>query len=223
VVVSVPVKSVPGNQLLLTDDEVIAVAVARETYWPAGTPTVDVRDDSQLAAAVFRGNRSLTARGIGPASAESNDGDPLAAISGLPGGDRLVTVHLADESFNRSSLGPATAHYPGPQTWILESISPAGIHAFAELDRQDHIDYLTSVVQGVERSGPDREAPDVPPWLCVLAVSPERNLLVAARRGSVRLGAVTFAADGALVPSELVEVTADAAVSAVVEILGQPS
>lgn len=50
--------------LLLTDDELVAVAVKLGSVWKASLPTVVIDDDSELIRAAARGHRSLFLRGL---------------------------------------------------------------------------------------------------------------------------------------------------------------
>jgi hypothetical protein len=166
---------------LLTDDEVIALAVAREMVWPGGTPTVDTESRAQLIGAAFRGDRSLLARGL----LHGDDGGSPAEsigdwVNDAPG---RIVVYIGDDRLARSSWGIASAHYPSAEGWLLETVSAVGLHRFSVEALSDHRTYLDALLKGAEQAGP--EGVDDGQRLCLLATTPRGVLLATGRRGEV--------------------------------------
>lgn len=208
---------VPDHALLLTDDEVVALACARSVAWPGGLPTVDDEDRSQLLAAAFRGDRSLLVRGLRRPDNPDSEAETLAdAVIGSPA---RITVYLGDSTFARATWGLASSHYGGGDEWVLETISPVGIHRFDRQPVDDHLGYLGALLAGGVEAGPKPDQSAVvtaeggPEWLCMLSESATTTTLVAARHGEVVLGPVeivngTLRLAGALAPADLASAVA---------------
>lgn len=169
---------------LLTDDEVVALAVDREMLWPAGTPTVDPESREQVAGAAFRGDRSLLARALLRSGNSSSPAELIGDhVRDAPGS---IVAYIGDGRFARVSWGIASAHYPVPSGWLLETVSAAGLHRFSVEPLPDHCRYLEALLSGARDSGPD--GGDGDEQVCILALGGLRTLRLAiARRGVVAL------------------------------------
>ena len=189
-------KSQPADHaVLLTDDEVVALACARSAAWPGGLPTVDHEDPEQLRSAAFRGDRSLLVRRLRRPDSPDSEAETLAdaAIEST----RRFTAYLGTAAFARATWGLASSHYGDGAAWVLETISPVGIHRLGWRPVDEHLAYLAALLAGVFESGPgpgpsdDAPAPEGgPEWFCVLCETGSATTLVAARRGEVLSGPV---------------------------------
>jgi hypothetical protein len=186
------------DSLVLTDDEVVALAVARSSPWPSDLPTVDVTDPGQLEAAAFRGNRSLLVRGLldddGAAS-----GDAAEVAASVLGTDRRLVVFLSDLEFRRAGWGLASSHHPSSTNgWLFEGVNALGLHAFAARPLSDHREYLEALLEGAVQAGP-RSSEGEPTsrggeWLCMIArAGADRAVLARARRDELGIGIVPIA------------------------------
>ena len=193
-----------GRAVLLTDDEVVAVAVDLKTHWPGALPTVASDDRTSLAATSSRGHRSLLVRDLlvdGSVGGSRGPG-PATAVAGATA---HVTVFLADDTFERASWGIASTHYPTAGGWVLGTISPTGVHHLSPQPEEDQRRYMAAILDGAPRFGPtassgddtagaetgqSRSRPAQPTSVCVLAVGPEGPLMATARRGEVGVAAV---------------------------------
>jgi hypothetical protein len=178
-----------ADDLVLTDDEVVAVSFELGEPWPGGLPTVRIDDPAALQGASFRGHRSLVVRGL-----LSEDGtlDESAAgtCSEIAGADTYLIAYLADEAFRPAGWGIMSGHYPSPAGWLFESVNPVGIHRLVRLPADDHRAYFEALLTGAQRSGPTPrdESAGQAAWLCVLSVAPGACNLAAARQGEVYAG-----------------------------------
>lgn len=172
-----------ADSLLLTDDELAALAARRPAPWPSGLPTV-AGDDDAVRAAVFRGNRSLLVRGIHPG--EGDAGGPLGPVDEVFGVERRSIVYLGDADLRRSSWGLATAHYRlDDDRWLMERISPIGIHEFEVGAPSAQREHLAGLLRTAHDTGPqDPGEDDVAQWLCVALESPDDNRIIAAHRAA---------------------------------------
>lgn len=122
-------------ELLLTDDEVVALAVEATGSWPTSLPTVDVESEQALLAAAMRGRRSMALRGL--VGSEAPDSELLDAVrrdavdAGL-----VLSLYIADAAGSRLSRGVNLNAYRGPDAWLVENVSDVGIHQFELLDDQ---------------------------------------------------------------------------------------
>ena len=129
--------------LALTDDEVVAIALAAGSFWPSFLPTVDIDDSDELARASLRGRRSLLVRQL-----PEGEGEPAADVRlvlNLPGRLDGVSVVVADAELNRRAEAHTSVHYPNGAAWMLESISPLGVHEFDVLSRDVHHEYIAEM------------------------------------------------------------------------------
>lgn len=163
----------------LTDDEVAALAVDRQGAWPSGLPTVDISSAENLGAAVFRGQRSLLVRGL------LDEGVPVASLQdvadiAVDAPDYLL-VYLSDQELERASWGIASTHYRG--SWLLETVTPVGVHRLETRPRDEHQAYVRALVAAALVEGPaDDEA--VPYALAVASIARGAVTVLQVRRDS---------------------------------------
>lgn len=183
--------------LVFTDDEIAAIAIDRDTYWPADLPTVDTDDPADLLAAMIRGQRSLLVRGLIDAEGTS---DPSVQLLGdqLAGATQSITVYIGGPDLLRVSPVLASVHYPMPGDWVAETITPGGVHAFTATSRDIHIAYFERVIQEAVSTGlPAEGVTGDDPWFVCIAVSDGRQATIhAARKGEYLTATAT--SDGAV-------------------------
>lgn len=170
------------EQLLLTDDEVIAIAARRESFWPTVFPSVDVEDRDALVNATFRGLRSLVARELADDAAV-----PVASVAKLAdtacGRTDVISVYVGDDGFQRASLAMASAHYRSGNEWLLETISPAGLHGFSWCSQENTVRYLQMLLDAALLAEVPKSAePDAPLLrLCIAFGERDGATVLAAR------------------------------------------
>ncbi len=175
------------ESLLLTDEEVVALAARHDSAWPGGIPTAD-GTESAVREAVFRGDRSLYVRGL-----RSDDGGLTPGLADLLdavlNSHRRIVGYLGDADYQRDGWGMASAHYAAADDWVFEAVNPLGIHEFVHRPRDEHRSYMETSLQAALDGGPDQLSGrgDSPAWFCLLADTPEGGLIAAARRGDLRL------------------------------------
>lgn len=180
------------TDLVLTDDEAVAIGIDFDRPWRTALPTVSMDDLNELRAASFRGHRSLAARGL------LTDGGafdpPMSALCSMAlTTDAFITVYLADDAYLLAGWGVMSGHYPASDGWVFESVNPVGIHRLTTLPAAEHRAYFEALLGGAEESGPAGGGEDGgAKWLCVLATAPASSALAVARRGSVHVGPVNF-------------------------------
>ncbi len=194
-----------AQTVLLTDDELVAVALDRESFWPGPLPTVDIEDVAALTAAALRGQRSLFVRGL-LAADRGLDPDLDREIAPLAGQQDCRTVYLADAGFQRASWAYASTHHPAGTRWIVEEVTAAGVHRFVPVSSAENREYFRILLATAVEAGPGTAEEGEPAWLCITAAWAGGAGLVAARRGEVRYldlgedGQVTSGDSGEHVP-----------------------
>lgn len=183
---------------LMTDDEIVACAVAAGRPWLGPLPTVDVDDEGDLLLATRRGQRSLFVREL-----VDDEGQPASALAHLvqklSGEKDHVSVLLADASLQRASYELSSLHYLGDDSWITETVADEGVHSFTLSPASANVDYLTAVADAALEDGPqgslDEDASG-PQYVVLVARQGQTVRLAALRRGGVQFGAVE--SDGAV-------------------------
>ena len=201
---------------ILTDDEVVAIGVRRSLPWPGGAPTV-TSDEHAIEGAAFRGDRSLFVRGL---LTDDDDigGEIFALTRSVFDARGRILVYLGDEAFGLSSWEHASVHYPATDGWVLETITPLGVHRLSRRPLADHRIFLETLLSSVVEHGPARDSADGARnavWLCVLSLGADGARLAAARRDSVVTGVVIAGEGGLSVDGAL----AESPVSTAIELL----
>jgi hypothetical protein len=183
--------------LVLTDDEVVAIATDRGTFWPGALPTVDAHSVECLAAASFRGHRSLLVRSLlDETGRPSHRLQEMAGV--LAGRCDVLVAYLGDDNLQRSGWGPASTHRAEGGRWLQESISPVGAHVLAWRTADSQREYLQELLLAAISAGPvgddrhgerEREGtpaglsgPRLPAWLCVAVPEDDAVHVVAAQK-----------------------------------------
>ncbi len=190
-----------ADVMVLTDDEVVGLAVERGSPWPGGTPTV-VDTDEAVGAAAFRGDRSLVVRGL-----RTSEGPPISELASMleaiAEAAAHIEVYLADGQYSRTSWGLASTHHVAAGDWLFETTNSLGVHRLAWHAPPEHLGYVSALLDSAVDNGPDRHSPseDSPEWLCVLAENDDKGLLFAARRGELQMIRLDHRQDPAEAPA----------------------
>jgi hypothetical protein len=137
--------------MLLTDDEIVAVAVKLGVTWPYPLPTVE-RSAEGLLAARSRGGRSLMVRGLATIEegALSIDKPACGLVSRATSADWHVISYVATDKRPESLAGTSTYLYldadeSAPVT--LDLVSSSGIHDIRESSRADAFDLVLALIE----------------------------------------------------------------------------
>lgn len=205
-----------NQPLLLTDDEVVALSHDAETMWPGGVPT-DPLTANTIEEAVFRGNRSLLVRGM---NAETMDAETRDLLQKVLHSTSYLTVFHGSDSLERVSWALSSNHYAAGDDWILETISPVGVHRLSTEPAADQQAYLQALLESVVAAGPSGEGGDSEDqgWLYVLALGTESAHAVRGRRGRLSGAELVISEDGLSTPGGWEDVdTAEEAVLGLVD------
>lgn len=155
--VSTSSEQVPPG-IRITDDELAAVAVAVGTPCPIRLATVDEADHEQLLAAVARGRRALTARGLLlPDGTSFGQLDPgWLDLVGNPMRTGVTLVACA-VNVDLEPLG-GLLHYflqaSDPLDWTLVSVLGGGLHQVTRVPRDIGIAMVAGLI---EQAAADQE------------------------------------------------------------------
>ena len=118
------------QRCVLTDDEVIALAIRINQTWPSALPTVDTSDLAAVEAAAERGTRSLVVRDLLGVRGIDELATSLARIvDGVFTGRPALATYLADQSYRYVAAGFASAHFAiDDDMWLTEVTVPTGVH-----------------------------------------------------------------------------------------------
>lgn len=149
--------------LVLTDDEVVSLAVDSGRPWVGVLPTVDQLDAEELARAAIRGQRSLHVR-------ELIDAQQLARLNSILACGVRVAAYVQDfagdmvaGSFAVYAFGPADGG-----DWVRDAVTPVGVHYLAEVSPDDVVGTIASMVSDAS----DHERDFIPPGCSLVVVWP---------------------------------------------------
>jgi hypothetical protein len=215
----------------LTDDEIAALAYRHRKTWRAVLPTLDPDDAEDIARAVFRGDRSLIARGLLDPAGETPgalEGDLAALVATALDGEVWLSAFTSDRTlkFDPNGFTYLNYHRPGGQV-LVEIVTAVGLHRFGMLTVPEADRALTDLVRGVFEgtASPAVEGAEVADTLCLALPTPQRSRerhLFAVRPGAVEEGHVD-PTDLAEVDRETIplrESTLDAAIDAIRSVYG---
>ena len=116
--------------MVLTDDEIVAVALERRIAWPVPFPTV-ATDVDHLAAAAARGRRSLLVRGLAtPSDSRVELSQPVIDTLDRAVSGRIVLAWVASLDEPTVFAGSSTLLSRRPDGDQLDLTSASGIHDF---------------------------------------------------------------------------------------------
>jgi len=173
--------------LTLTDDEIVAVAIAERTFYAGDLPTVDCDSEQALLQASLRGRRSLIARGW-----IDEEGDltaDLALAERAAGATGFINVFLGDEELSRLYWSLATSLYASDVGWVIEGVEATGLHRFAPVTEQEVRDALNALVSAALANAGEQAAP-AGAWLIVSVLQENDPRLLATRPGEVRVASI---------------------------------
>ena len=169
------------DALMLTDDEIAAVALSLRRPWPAALPTVGLVPEEIIAAAT-RGLRAMAVRGLMEPVEDNVFGRPVTAVrdllgSSLESGLRCAVLTTGADLVPLEA-GPAYYHFGSDSdlTWLTDAVRLAGVHALARLDRVDCVDLVIGLLAQAWRS---TEVSGSGEWLCVLGPQESRRAVLA--------------------------------------------
>lgn len=175
------------GDLILTDDEIAAIAVGWGVPWPTALPTV-ADDVGDLLAAARRGRRALVVRELWDATEQSPTGSLRANAaprlqSALAAGLRWG-IAVTDADLVAAGAGPCFYHFgdPSSDVWITDVVRSDGVHDLSETPRRDCTELLKALIADALSTG---VGPDSPDWLCVVA-GPQTGRALLVRPGEVR-------------------------------------
>ncbi|GAA4076042.1 hypothetical protein ACFFOS_17210 [Nocardioides kongjuensis] len=163
--------------LLLTDDEVVALAADRESFWPGALPTVPMVRPDDAIRAVLRGQRSLRVRDLLSEAGESTPQLVELRDSVLDAEGRIA-VYLCDEAFDRVSWDISADLYWYAPGWLVETTTAAGIHAFRQSSRAEATELLVGLTSAALSGGGGER-------LCVALVTERESKAVVVSAGTI--------------------------------------
>lgn len=123
--------------VVLTDDEIAAVALARHLAWPVPFATV-ATDVEHLAAAAARGRRSLLVRGLAtPTDAGVDIAADVAGVLEQAVASRNVMAWVASIDNPAVIAGSSIVIYRSPAGDLIDLTSAIGIHSFRSVRPAD--------------------------------------------------------------------------------------
>jgi hypothetical protein len=192
----------PVQNLVLSDDETVALAMLAGRAWPAPLPTVDSDDPDDLIEAGRRGLRSLAVRELvdlpdtAPGTTEPrvpvlrrDVADLCAEIFGTA--VQAVGYAATDDLTWLPGGLTAVLHGLGTgDTWTMQIVSHAGLSYFSRVPAVEARDMLSELLHGAVDSGftaPAVGSGPAPRWYCVSHEAQGQTLVLAAARGEHRL------------------------------------
>lgn len=135
--------------VILTDDEIAAVALDRRLAWPMPFPTV-VPDVDHLAAAAARGRRSLLVRGLAnPSDSGVEISTDVAETLERAVSARNIAAWVASEEDPSVLAGSSTVIYRQPNGDLVDLTSAIGIHDFRSLSAGDADAIIVALAKNV--------------------------------------------------------------------------
>jgi hypothetical protein len=178
------------ENVAITDDEAVALAVQRGTSWPSPLHTVDDGDEANLLVAAQRGLRSLIVRGL-----LGDEGLPEKGVSRLVEPllvrDLRLAVFVAYEDFSVAADGLSLFHYElDADTWVREVVTASGVHYLdlatpAACLSATELLLTETVANGL--AGPDDSAAvgPVPVYVCAAGGRTDVIEMILARKGEL--------------------------------------
>lgn len=120
------------GSLVVTDDELVAIAYLAGQPWTRPLATVDVADEDSLLMAVGRGLRSLSLRGIVDDEARlSTEADHVVATLGRA--VRLAATSVTEEYHQRPDVERLEL-VEGEDGWYAVTAAPGGVWRFSPVE-----------------------------------------------------------------------------------------
>lgn len=158
--------------VLLTDDEIVALVAATRTPWPYGLPTVPA-DDRALTAAGLRGLRSLAVRGLARTGTAVEYSPQLSeAVRSAATAAHHVVAQVAVRESPAQPRGSAVGIFRAEDGWMADSVTLAGVHALRETTLDDAADLLLRFVTEVWENGVTSPGEDAAMGLYIATANP---------------------------------------------------
>lgn len=125
--------------ILLTDDEIVALAALLGRSWPTGLATV-VDTPEELSRAGQRGVRSLTIRGIVTADGESGymaHPGVAAIVETFLRAPRRIGAYIAPAAAVDTMAGAAITAAPVAGIWWIDFATAQGVHGFRQAQGEE--------------------------------------------------------------------------------------
>jgi hypothetical protein len=172
------------TELVLTDDEVVAVAVEHGGGWPTALPSVDAGDGVAVREAAWRGRRSLAVRGL--VGADAGDDVTLDCVRRDAVGARAVLgLHVGGDPVHRTPPPFVVDAYACGSEWLVDTVSEHGVHGFRHFTHDALIDLMTALAGDAFRRGVDDGSGAARLWVAVAADGPRPALRVSAGHASL--------------------------------------
>lgn len=156
--------------ILLTDDEIVALAAMLGRPWPIGLATA-APTAGELTRAGARGVRSLVIRGIVTVGADSGytpHPGIAAIVETFIRAPRRVGAYIAPAAAVDTMAGASITAVPVAGIWWVDSATAQGIHGFRQADRDEVVgaiaDLADQTCDGTLLAGVD----DPSAYVCVV-------------------------------------------------------
>jgi hypothetical protein len=194
---TLPANPAFDEQVLLLDDEVVALAARAGIPWPSNTPTLDPTEDEGLVAAAQRGVASLVLRSWVDRSAEDDLLEPLGSLSDVVLKGRPVFGTFSALADGRMDpFYGTTAVYEAEGSWVTEVITPSGAHYLMPTDRDRCLAQAGDVMERAA-AAEAHSTDDAGIYLCFVSAPPppgatDQSVRIArVRPGSLETGTLT--------------------------------
>jgi len=182
---TLPANPAADEQVLLLDDEVVALAARAGSPWPSNTPTLDPTEEDGLQAAAQRGVASLVMRSLVDLTSGDALFEPLGSLSEVVLKGRPVFGTFTGMTDGRMvPFFGNTAVYEADGTWVTELITPSGAHYLMPTDLGQCMAQAGDVMDRTAAADPGDEPNDA--FLCFVSAPPRPG----ATEQSVRIARV---------------------------------
>ncbi|NDJ91776.1 hypothetical protein [Mycolicibacter kumamotonensis] len=170
--------------ILLTDDEVVALAALLGRPWPTGLATV-ATTAQELSQAGKRGVRSLIIRGIVTADAESGyttHPGVSAVIETFVNASQRIGGYIARSAALETMAGASLTAVPVAGIWWIDAATAQGVHGFRQAEAEEVLAAIAELADhtrdGTLLSGVDDAAEYA--FVIVYGDGPEQRIVVPA-------------------------------------------
>lgn len=142
-------------EVLLTDDEVVALTAAARTAWPYGLHTVAAADEALIAAGL-RGLRSLAVRGLattGTAGRVEYPPELVLQFTDIATAERYALVQVAARDAVAQPRGAMVGAFAVGAAWVTDSVTVSGVHAIRPVTEDEAAELLLRFITEVWENG----------------------------------------------------------------------
>lgn len=176
-----------AHDVLLTDDEIVALATISGKPWPIGLATIG-GTASSLKAGALRGLRSLGIRGL--ISRDANSPDTVLvqpelkdAISAFVSGAIFGGAYIAPTDSPEQLVGPSITAVYAEHGWWLDAATPDGVHGIRSSSRNAAVKAIADFVEKVHGLSTGESA--LSAFVCVISTGAAgENVIVSPSAGS---------------------------------------